>query len=223
MAGVRKKLNVKILISALAISGLLFSAGFYTGYSINREKMSSIEGEIRNINRDVENFQLQFLLFDVLGEKSACPLLKATLSDINRRSYEIGSELESMETDSGVLNYEEYITLKKEYSRTLVGYWLLANKFEEACETDINTVLYFFSKECNRCEDQGFVLTYLKRKYGQKLLVFALDADLGEPSIETLKDYYEIDVYPSLVVNEELYEGFHPVEELKEEMNLTEI
>jgi hypothetical protein len=220
MSGVKKQLNIKILVSALLISTLLFSAGFFTGYSINKEKLSSLEYEITNINKDVENFQLQFLLFDILGEKAACPLLEATLSDINKKSYEIGSRLESMESDSEILSHDEYVSMKKEYSRILIGYWLLANKFKKTCESNVSTILYFFAKKCDRCGDQSFVLTYLKRKFGEKLLIFALDADLDEPSIQTLKTYYKITVYPSLVVNEKLHEGFYSTEKLEKELKI---
>ena len=93
MAGRKKKLNAKILLSALVISALLFSTGLYTGYSISKQTLGSIETDIEKVNGDIEKFQLQFLFFDVLGESASCPLLQETLSDINRESYEIGNRL----------------------------------------------------------------------------------------------------------------------------------
>ncbi len=213
--GKPKKFDAKILISAIVISALLFTGGILTGYTINKGRLSSIEKDMREITKLVENFQLQFLFFDVLGENSTCPLLSATLSDINDESYEIGSKLTSYGSESEIQDYNEYMDLKKEYSRLLVGYWLLANKLKRSCRSDTKTIIYFFSKKCSRCDDQGFILTYLKRKYKENLLIFALDADLDEPSLQTLKIHYNVTIYPSLIIEGKLYEDFKGKEELE--------
>jgi hypothetical protein len=215
MTNFKKQLNVGTILSALIISTILFLAGIYVGYGISTQKLSVIETEILDITRDIENFQLQFLLLDMFGENATCPLLKNTLSDINKRCYSLGSRLESANPESEILTYDEYINLKKEYSRVLIGYWLLANKFQKSCVSNMSTIVYFYSKECNACKDQGFVLTYLKNKYGEKVLIFALDTDLEEPSIEAIKNHYNIKIYPSLIVNGKLYEGFQSVEKLE--------
>ena len=205
----RKSLDTKLLVSALIISAILFGSGVLVGYGINREKLGSIEQNLGDVVQDVQNFQLQFLLLDVLGENATCPLLGATLGEINEKSYKIGSELESYSSESEITDYNEYMDLKREYSRLLVGYWLLAGKLKRSCRLGATTIVYFYSKECDRCDDQAFVLTYLKNKLSDRLLVFALDAELGEPSIKTIRDYYNITAYPSLVVDEKLYAGFH--------------
>jgi thiol-disulfide isomerase/thioredoxin len=216
MSESRKKLDVKVLLSALFISAVIFIAGISIGYAMNRERLYTIENEMKDVVRDVENFQLQFLFFDILGENATCPLLSDTLSNINDESYEIGSKLTSYGREEEIQDYNEYLGLKNEYSRLLVGYWLLAKKLKDSCKLNASTIVYFYTKECESCDNQGFVLTYLKQKYGEGLLVFALDADLGEPSIEVLKKYYKIEEYPSLIIDGELFEGFHPKEELEE-------
>jgi len=211
-----KQLNAKILLSALVISAMFFVAGFSVGYSINREKLTTIESDMKSVVKEVDSFQLQFLFFDILGENATCPLLVDTLSDINQDSYDIGSKLISYGSGDEIQDYDAYVSLKSEYSRLLVGYWLLANKLKEACKHDTSTIIYFYSKECASCDDQGFILTYLKSKYSDKLLIFALDADLGEPSIEVLKKYYSIEEFPSLIIDGEPFDGFHSKEELEE-------
>ena len=212
----RKKTDLKILVSAMIVSGLLFGAGVFTGYVINMERFSSIEKNIRSVSRDVENFQLQFLFFDVLGENSTCLLLTDTLSSIDRQSYDIGSRLTAYGAEAEIQDYNEFVGLKKEYSRLLISYWLLANKLRESCRINTSTIIYFFSEDCARCDDQGFVLTYLKNKLKNRLLVFALDGEFEEPSVQTLKKYYNINSYPSLVIDGKLYEGFIPESGVRE-------
>ena len=161
--GGAKQLNGKTLIAALLISALLFGAGMAAGMGLSSEKLTAIEGDLRSVVRDVQNLQIQFLLFDQLGAQAACPLLEDTLAGINKRSYEIGAKLTDFGKDE-VVTPEQYGELKKDYSRLLVSYWLLAERFKKSCASSATTALYFFAKDCPECDDQGFVLTYLKSK-----------------------------------------------------------
>ena len=96
----------------------------------------------------------------------------------------------------------------------------MAKKVKESCNFDSTTVLYFFAKSCERCDDQGFVLTYLKTVHKDRILIFALDADLDESSIKTLVSHFNIESYPSLVINDNVYEGFHNRNDLERILNL---
>jgi hypothetical protein len=213
----KKQLNLGVLISALVISALLFAGGMFVGYTLNKEKLSAVEQDMRDTMRDLQNFQLQFMFFDTLGETSACPLLTATLEDINRRADNIGSKLSSSNPDNELIDGREYTSLLKEYSRLLVSYWLLANKLKDSCDMDAATIIFFISKNCdnsNACDDQGFVLDYYKKRFENKLLIFTLSQDLGEPSILALKEYYNITAIPTLIIEGEKYEGFQSIEQL---------
>jgi len=216
----RKQLNAGTIISALIISAVIFCGGMMLGFSINKERLVTIEDEMREVTRHVQNFQLQFLFFDVLGDSATCPLLGATLADINKASYEIGAKLTTQGEEGQVQDYDTYVSLKNEYSRLLVSYWLLTQKLQETCEMDAKTVIYFYRKECARCDDQGFILTYLKKKYGERLLIFALDADLSDASVQTLVNYYNVEDYPALIIDGELHEGFLSEAQMKGMMGL---
>jgi hypothetical protein len=204
----RKQLNTWTIISAAAISAILFISGVYVGYSINKEKLSSIETTMRKITSDVQNFQLEFLFLDVLGENATCPFLGDTLSEINRESYDIGTRLESYGKEGEIQDYTDYMNTKREYSRLLIGYWLLANKLKKSCKLEANTIVYFYSKDCARCDDQAFILTYFKKTLGEKILVFALDGELDEPSIQVIKQNFNVTSYPSLIIDGTSVNGY---------------
>ena len=210
----RKQLDSRTLVAALVISAILFGAGMAAGVGLSRERLGTIESDLRDVVREVQTFQLQFLLFDRLGASAACPLLSETLGGINKRSYGIGSKLTAFGRDE-VVTPEQYGELKKEYTRLLVSYWLLAEKLKQSCASGQTTVLFFFAKECAQCDDQGFVLTYLKSKYTDRLLVFALDADTQEASLKALMTYYNVQRFPTLVVNGQVVDRFAPVQELE--------
>lgn len=215
-----KKLDAGLIISAFVISGLIFAAGIFVGYGINNEKLTALESNLDSINSDVQSFQSQFLFLDMFGENASCPMLESTLNRISGSSYELGNKLAAFGADGEIRDETTYTAKKIEYSSMLTTYWLLAEKLKKTCNTGFSTVLYFYSGPCPSCEDQAFVLTYMKNKYGDNVLVFAIDADLNEPSVNTLKKYYNITSYPSLVVNGNLHEGFVSQQQLEDTLNL---
>ena len=217
-----KQYNKKTIISALIISAILFSSGVYVGFLLNREKLSFIETHIDKVNTEMENFQLQFLFFDILGESATCPLLRSTFKEINEESYDIGTKLDQYASDNELKDVEEYDNLKKEYSRIIVSYWLLSNKLKGACGLDAATIIFFIDKECPECDDQSFVLTYLKEKFGDKVLIFTLDGGMKEPSIEVLREYYNVTSYPAIVVNGKRFDGLTKTDVILQRINETD-
>ncbi|MBM3303753.1 MAG: conjugal transfer protein TraF [Candidatus Aenigmarchaeota archaeon] len=215
-----KKLDAGLIVSAFVISGLIFAAGMFVGYGLNTEKLASIESNLNSINKDVQSFQSQFLFLDMFGEKASCPMLESTLNRISENSYDLGNRLSAYGAEGEIKDEATYRERKLEYSSMLTGYWLLAEKLKSACNMSFNTILYFYSGPCPGCEDQAFILTYMKNKYGDRVLVFALDADIKEPSVEALREYYNITEYPSLVINGKPIPGFVSQQQLEDTLNL---
>ena len=72
------------------------------------------------------------------------------------------------------------------------------------------SVLYFYSlKDCTVCPDQGVILTYFKKIFDERLLVFPINVDLEkeEPFIKIMRSRYNITSYPSIVIQEKKHEG----------------
>ena len=211
----KKQLNLKTIASALAIAALLFGTGVFTGFSINKERLSAVEVDLTDTAKGIENFQLQFLFLNTLGEESACPLLQDSLKTINKQAYEIGRKLTENNPDNGeITDYNYFQDLTERYSRVLTSYWLLSTKMKDTCHSKEKTVIFFIEKDsCNKqnpnmCDAQGFVLDNVKRTYGDSLLVFTLHTDVKEPSVKALKDYYKVEKYPTLIIDGTKYDGF---------------
>lgn len=201
-----KRLDKDILVIALIISTALFLSGVALGWFLNEAKISILEESLVDTKRDVENFQLQILLLDNLGKNITCPFLEEQIKNLDEKAFELGSKLESASKEN--TGKEDYMRVKSEYSRLLVTYWSLAGKMKKLCEHEnFVSVLYFFSKNCAICDDQSFVLTHLKTKLNEKFLVFTLDADFNEPVINILKKYYNIEEYPTIILEGNKLEG----------------
>ena len=102
---------------------------------------------------------------------------------------------------------KSYTELKREYIISQMRYWLLNKKIKESCPAKHVSVLYFYSnEECDDCGPQGTILSYLKEKLKDRLLIFSLDADfVDEPMINILKETYNITETPSIVIEEEVF------------------
>jgi thiol-disulfide isomerase/thioredoxin len=212
-----KRFDRDILVIALIISTILFLSGVALGWFLNETKISILEQSLIDTKGDIENFQLQILLLDNLGKNITCPFLEEQIKNIDKKAYELGSKLESLSKENK--ENEDYVKAKSEYSRILVTYWSLAGKMKNLCgHENFVSVLYFFSKNCISCDDQSFVLTYLKDKLNEKFLVFTLDADFNEPVINILKKYYNIEKYPTIILENNKLEN---LQDKKDILNIT--
>jgi len=131
--------------------------------------------------------------------------------DVSVKSLDRTRErLENYDRDA-TLNKRDFELLQRDYSLGQVRYWLLAEQVKKLCDTDTVTVLYFFSDEatCPDCDEQSFVLTYLKRRFEDRLLNFVFDERLtSEPMIGILKSTYNITEFPAIIIGGRKFEGF---------------
>ena len=65
---------------------------------------------------------------------------------------------------------------------------------------------------------QGTVLSYFKKVFGEQVLVFPINTDLRtkEQMVEILINQFDIVSYPSIIVDDQKYEGVVEQEKLNE-------
>ena len=81
-------------------------------------------------------------------------------------------------------------------------------KISVKCNTKPVFVLYFYSSKCQECEQQGYVLTYLREQY-PNLRIYSFDYNLDNPALRTLISLYKVPaITPSIVIDDEVYSGF---------------
>ena len=210
MVSHRRVSKHKYFIAAV-IALLIFSLGLAMGVVIDSERLRWVIKRSEEQELDYQSLQFQYLyLSSVLGsDNESCTVLHAQLeTTLASLGYTL-DRLTNFQENSN-LNKEEYGVLQRRYLIDNLEYWLFAKKAKNLCNTDLVTVLYFFSgTKCDICPDQGVVLTYFKKKYEERLLIFPIDVDLekDEPIIKILRSRYEIYNYPTIVVEDKKYEG----------------
>ena len=219
MVTMRKVSKDKYIIAALITAGI-FTLGLLLGLVIEGKRVSYIEEVSKGQNLDFSSLQLQYAYIDQLSQENNCEAVSKTFEKNIENLETTRLRLENFD-DKARLNKLEFDLLKREYTLAQIRYWLLAKKTKELCGDDIVTILYFFSdeEECSQCDNQAFVLTYLKKRFEEKLLIFSFDSKFTEePLINILKTTYDISTFPTIVIEGEKYEGMTKTEEVLEEI-----
>jgi len=209
----------KYIIAGIITLGI-FLLGLFLGLAIEGKRVNYIESLSREQNLAFSSLQLQYAFIDQLSQEKNCIAVQKTFEDNINNLESTRIRLENFDRDA-TLNKAELDILKNEYILAQIRYWLLAERTKKLCGTDIVTVLYFFSdeKECPDCEEQAFVLTYLKKKFKDKLLIFSFDSKFeAEPMVAILKKTYNVKSYPALVIEGKLASGFYEKDSLLKEI-----
>lgn len=204
------------MLAALITIGI-FVFGMMVGLVTEGKRLSTVQDLLQEQSAEFTSSQLQYSYVSTLNSQEACPAIYSIFYNNLKNLDTTANKLETYVKDSKI-NDNSFILLKRSYTIEQLKYWLLSKQARESCNEDVVRVLYFFStdQECPDCEKQAFVLDYLKKAYGQKLLIFSLDANFEqEPMIQILKQQYHITSYPTLIVEYQKLEGFSSREDLQ--------
>lgn len=215
----RRTLRKRRYIAAFFITLLIFILGFLGGIVLDGERASYINSQATQQRVEYSSLQLQYQLIDEIRQDGDCAALQTTFNQ-NIKSLENSRiRLESYQQDSAT-NEQEYQVLAREYTHAQMRYYLLAQSIQNLCDSEISSILYFYDQNCSECDNQAFVLTYLKRLIGDNLLVFSFNRELAqqEPTIQLLMNRYQIEDFPSIVVNGQTYQGLQSRNKLLDEL-----
>ena len=190
-------------IIAGAITLGIFILGLLLGLAIEGKRVNYIESVSRQQNLDFSSLQLQYAFIDEMSQEKNCLAVQRTFEQNINNLESTRNRLENFDADA-TLNKNEFDVLKNEYILAQIRYWMLAERTRKSCGSDVVSILYFFSdeKECPDCDRQAFILTYLKKRFKDKLLIFSFDSLFeSEPMIHLLKKTYNVTAYPTVVID----------------------
>jgi hypothetical protein len=208
---VKRKISSNKYIMAGIITLLIFMLGMSLTAVWDSKRVQWAENEKKLKDLDMQSLQFQYLFLSTLKQdrNETCAVLYTTLEQSVK---ELGQTLDALikyQQDSDI-NAGEFNMLERNYILDNFRYWLFAKQVQDACDKDIVTVLYFYTKSrCGECQDQGTLLTHFKKIFKEKLLVFPIDSELksDEISIALIEARYNITKYPSIVVRDKKYQG----------------
>lgn len=176
---------------------------------LNKQKLAEIDDLQRKITADLIATETQFNLL----KSAPCNAVGNTILSVELG--ELGRKLDFAETNQGA-NDPEVLQLKKYYSLLQVKDYLLMQELASKCDINTDSLLYFYSDDCEECVKQGYVLTEFKKSY-PKLRIYSFDSDLDFSVIDTFIGLYDFeDVYPTVIAHDRTYQGFIGLSELEE-------
>lgn len=200
-------------IIAIIISIVLYLLGIITGLVVQRSIERTTEKKIGEIERKIENIQLEYMYLSTTGSELNCKFLSVILDDTTKEMWSIRKELlpfEGMKEKN-----ERVMNLERNYLLLATRAWILNSHVKQKCGENVSTVLFFYSVPCEECLREGYIFDELRDVFGDSMRVFVLDANIDEPIIQSLKRAYNIEKTPSMVVGNVTYAGFMEKEELE--------
>lgn len=187
---------------------LIFSLGIALGSLLENYRYNLIEDINREQDVNYLSLQLQYLYLTAFSQVDNCPILstalRTTIKDLSESLDEVVAFEEKKEQSS---TREKLV--QRRYLIDNLRYWLLAKESKQRCNLDIVPIIYFYSTGCPSCPNQGTILTFFKNLFGERVLVFPINADLldEEPMVEIVMSQFGVDKLPTIIIDNKKYEG----------------
>lgn len=205
----RDKPQINRYLTVFSITTLVFLLGLILGNYVSSLKLDKVESMENDLRTDTMAVEMQYLL---LAED---PCRAVNTTPLTNDLQDIASRLDYMENRLGDDN-PEVLRLKEYYSLLELRHWLFIRKTNEECFQNQSLVLYFYSndEDCPSCEEQGFVLTYIRKNYPW-VNVYSFDVNIDNPALDTVKDLYGVQSAPTVVIDGKTYDHFIAKDEIE--------
>lgn len=208
----RKSFETKKYFLVFVFTLIIFSSGIFLGLYLGSSKIDQIQQLQESFRSDSLDIDVQYSLIN----QEPCGFVNT--GALTQKIQDIGEKLDYMGTSLGD-NDSRVIQLKSYYSLLEISHWMFEKKMSANCgSANKNWILYFYSNvenECSDCDDQGFILSHMKKIYGNNLAIYSFDKNIPVDSLKMIMRLYNVSVFPTLVVNGEKLSGFQTNDELE--------
>ncbi len=211
-----REISKEKYIYAFIITAGIFLLGLFLGLIIENQRVDYVENQYHQQRIVLGSSQLQYDLLTEIQTKNNCPAIYKAFNTNLKDLETTRIRLENF-NENAILDKDSFALIERDYLLAQVRYWMLARKTQNVCNNDVVTILNFYKnkEECPECDNQNFILTYLKKLFGDKLLIFSFKSEITEePILGILQSAYNVTEYPSIVINDKEYSGFTEKEQL---------
>lgn len=207
-----RKLSLSKYFLAFVLTVVVFSAGVILGIVLENARLKDAEQIILSEKVNLRSLQLQQNYIE--SGIADCNALNNILeANINELTQKMAIVLDYQKRS--VFNEKEFNLQLRDYFLTEIQFLIVSQEIDRKCQKDNLKVLYFYDQ--NQFDTQGDVLDYIRKRFNGKVLVFSFNSAFEqEPMIKTLLAAYNITTFPSVVVEEQVFQGHTSVEVLME-------
>lgn len=208
----RKRIKKSKYAIVFGMTITIFLFGLLVGSVFTSQKLA----DVRDLQDGLRSDTLDLEVVYTLLEQNPCEYVNMSL--LVEDLQDVAERVDYLEGELGK-DDENVLRLKKYYSLLQLRQWLFEERVRAECAQNKTVVLYFYDNEpgaCPNCEEQGFILSYLRKKYPEQLSVYSFDVKTESEAVQAVIRRYGINSVPTVVLNEELLTGFQSTEQLEE-------
>jgi len=202
-----KKYLLSFILTLLVFSGGIIIGVFFDDARLNQTKQISLEEKV-----SLRSLQLQQKYIE--SGIADCEALNQVL---NTNLDELGSKMNQVLTyeKSSLFNEDQFNLILRDYFLTEIQYLLASKEIDKKCNKNNVRIIYFYDE--SSYDTQGDILGYIKKLFKNNVLIFSFNSDFKEePMINLLLTSYDVDEFPSVIVEDKRYSGHNSVEKMKE-------
>lgn len=188
----------KRYIAAFLIGTVVFILVFALTYSLSYLEFRRVSDLQVDISYEIFKDKLDYSLFN----EPIC-----TNESFERVSRNLGFQgriIDDLERKLGKQN-EKVLFRKKFYTLIELEHFDFINLLNEKCDRNVQTILFFYSNEGSNTkdsEDAGKLLSVVHSKT-ENLMIYSFDINLDSDLIEKLKEKYDVERSPTMIINGE--------------------
>ncbi|MDD5112268.1 MAG: hypothetical protein PHG85_06970 [Candidatus Altiarchaeota archaeon] len=216
MAGV----DVSLYAKAAVITTLLLLSIYSLNLYLSQKREDAVSEKMNEIIKEFEEVESTYYLMDYLSadQNHTCNTVIAVLNHLESQLWKLDSRIKSYKDMTKQIESDEfYINEKEKLNRRELIHLTMLEKIRKQCNYNQTIVLYFYGNcEKNlKCDEQGFVLSYINNKIDPELAVFSFDADRDVYTIKALMDTYNVTELPCVVIEGHPHCGLHNKDEVE--------
>lgn len=207
-----RKVSTKKYFMAFILTIVVFSAGVVLGIFLESARLNDAKQITLDEKVNLRSLQLQqnYIESGIADCNAFNQILEANINELTRK-MEIVTEYEK----NAIFNQEEFDLQLRDYFLTEVQFLLISQEIDKKCDKDNLKIIYFYDED--KFNTQGDVLDYVRKLFNGKVLVFSFNSAFDkEPMIRTLLTAYNITQFPSVIVDDKVFQGHTSVEVLLE-------
>lgn len=224
------RLRKGIIFFAIMLSAILYLSGVFSGLIANKvvkeetknninlfkqdtlKDLNELQKYIDFLDTNLKSMQLEEIFAETLTQEERCNFSQISSNElVSQLKYywdKLPFRIEEYELENNP--NEEYLLLKEQYTHLSIRIWILAKAQFDKCQSGIVHGLHFYSADCKDCVAQGEQIDKLHSKVvemGKEIIMFPIDFNSKDITINNIKKFYSINSTPALILNNEVYQG----------------
>ena len=193
-----------VFIQSLAVTIIIFLTGLAIGFAIESNRVDKAQLALTNAEMSLLDEQIRNLNIDVFN--ISCDLAIESTFKFTDRIYEEALLLEKYDSSNKFTS--ELLTAHKRYDLLRTLLWTHTIEINKKCSGQFHTVVYLFDYASEDIDQKARQVTMsrmlsdLKRKYGNSILLIPIASNLELESIELIKSKYGISRAPTIIIDE---------------------